>query len=278
MKFDRGFVTILTGMYSFQDCIHFLSAVRKFHQEPIVILIDGVSPLLYPLLKAFNNVILQPVPANQNPVLASRQAKLALHELSPFEKSVYLDCDICLLDNISELFEQLDHTDLLITEDIQPDISQASNLLRVKQPILLTLQAAGLPLEAESIQYNSGLMAFRRCEANAALFDSFRQFFERVMQHQDSLLLRDQGAVAAGIATLKPNMQVLPPVYNYMSKWKAHYGDLGDPIKVLHCTYPYRPQFAKNISRSWFTRIFDRIAKLFLPNQTNNPWRMRGIG
>lgn len=239
-----------------------------------MILIDGVSPLLYPLLKAFGNVILQPVPANPNPVLASRQAKLALHELSPFEKSLYLDCDICLLDNISELFDRLDHVDLLMTEDIQPDISQASNLLRVQLPIVPTLQAAGLPLEADSIQYNSGLMAFRRCEANAALFDSFRQFFEQVMQHQDSLLLRDQGAVAAGIATLQPNMQILPPTYNYLSKWKADYGELSDPIKVLHCTYPYRPQFAKNVSRSLLTRIFDRIAHLLLPNQINNPWRM----
>jgi lipopolysaccharide biosynthesis glycosyltransferase len=277
MQFDQGFVTILTGMYSFQDCVHFLAAVRKFHQEPIVILINGVSPALYPILKAFGNVILQQVPANQNPVLASRQAKLALYDLSPFEKSLYLDCDICLLDNIGELFDDLNHVDLLITKDIQSDISQASNLLRVKQPILPTLQAIGLPLDAGNIQYNSGLIGFRRCEANAALFGSFRQFFELVMQHQDILLLRDQGAVAAGIAVMQPNMRVLPPTYNYLSKWKEHYGDLADPIKVLHCTYPYRPQFAKNVSRSLLTRAFDRLANLLLPNQINNPWRMRGI-
>jgi lipopolysaccharide biosynthesis glycosyltransferase len=274
MTLDRGFVTILTGMYSFQDCIHFLAAVRKFHQEPIAILIDGVSPALYPLLKAFGNVILKQAPANQNPVLASRQAKLALYDLSPFETSLYLDCDICLLANISELFDDLNTVDLLITEDIQPDITQASNLLRVKQPILPTLQAVGLPLNIDSIQYNSGLMGFRRCEANSCLFASFRQFFELVMQHQDVLLLRDQGAVAAGIASMQPNMKVLPPTYNYLSKWKEQYGELAEPIKVLHCTYPYRPQFAKNISRSLLTRLFDRLANLLLPNQINNPWRM----
>ena len=70
MTLDRGFVTILTGMYSFQDCIHFLAAVRKFHQEPIAILIDGVSPALYPLLKAFGNVILKQAPANQTVISA----------------------------------------------------------------------------------------------------------------------------------------------------------------------------------------------------------------
>ena len=166
---------------------------------------------------------------------------------------------------------------MLITEDIQPDITQASNLLRVKQPILPTLQAAGLPLDAESIQYNGGLIGFRRCEANAALFASFKQFFELVLQRQDVLLLKDQGAVAAGIATLQPNMKVLPPTYNYLSKWKEQYGELTEPVKVLHCTYPYRPQFAKNISRSLLTRGFDRLANWLLPNQTNNPWRLRGI-
>ena len=54
---DKGFITILIGLYSFQDCIHFLASVRKFHQEPIVILIAGVPRYLYPLLKAFKNVI-----------------------------------------------------------------------------------------------------------------------------------------------------------------------------------------------------------------------------
>ena len=49
----QGFITILTGLYSFQDCIHFLASVRKFHQEPIVILIDQVPKYLQFLLLAF---------------------------------------------------------------------------------------------------------------------------------------------------------------------------------------------------------------------------------
>ncbi|PLZ86198.1 hypothetical protein CI594_22325, partial [Fischerella thermalis CCMEE 5196] len=73
-KETRGFITILTGLYSFQDCIHFLAAIRKFHQEPIIILIDRVPKALYPLLTAFKNVILKPAPANENTVLASRLA------------------------------------------------------------------------------------------------------------------------------------------------------------------------------------------------------------
>lgn len=47
------------------------------------------------------------------------------------------------------------------------------------------------------------------------------------------------------------------------------------PIKVLHSTYPYRPQYAKDLTRSLYTRIFDRLAKVFLPNQTKNPWRVK---
>ena len=93
---NKGFITILTGLYSFQDCVHFLASVRKFHQEPIIILIDRVPVILYPLLKAFGNVILQPAPSNENPVLASRQAKLALYQASPFEKTIYLQLMRCL--------------------------------------------------------------------------------------------------------------------------------------------------------------------------------------
>ncbi|MEA5571679.1 glycosyltransferase [Calothrix sp. UHCC 0171] len=275
----RGFVTILTGLYSFQDCVHFLAAIRKFHQEPIIILIDRVPKILYPLLTVFKNVIIKPAPADENPVLASRHAKVALYAASEFEKTIYLDSDICLLSNINDVFECLDEYDFLLTEDVQPQIIKATNLLRGKQEdninnVLPILQSIGLPLNKDSIQYNSGFIAFRKTETTEILFDKFKYYFEVVKQNQDKLLLRDQGAFASAIASVPLKMKILPPTYNYLSKWKNSYQVDGE-IKVLHCTYPYRPQDAKNITRSLYTRIFDRFAKIFLPNQVKNPWRVK---
>lgn len=271
---EQGFITILTGLYSFQDCVHFLASVREFHREPIVILIAGVPRYLYPLLTQFGQVILKPAPLSENPVLDSRQAKLALYRESPFEKTIYLDCDICLLANIKEVFEDLEQFDLLVTEDVQPQIVQASNLLRVKQEILPTLQAAGLPLKETSIQYNGGVIAFRKSLQIEVFFQAFKSYFEKVLEHQNVLLLKDQGAFAAALETIQPNFKILSPHYNYLDKWKELYR-IEEPIKVLHCTYPYRPQYAKNITRSLFTRVFDRVAKFFLPNQLQNPWRLK---
>lgn len=275
----RGFITILTGLYPFQDCIHFLAAIRKFHQEPIIILIDQVPKSLYPFLKAFKNVILKPAPANENTVLASRQAKLALYGASEFDKTIYLDSDICLLSDVNDVFDYLDEYDLLLTEDVQPSIVKATNLLRGKQEDLLPnvlpiLQSMGFPLEADSVQYNSGLIGFRKSEVNKVFFEEFQRYFEIVTNNQDKLLLKDQGAFASAIASVQPHMKILPPTYNYLSKWQDAY-NIQDKIKVLHCTYPYRPQYAKNISRSLYTRIFDRFAKVFLPNQVTNPWRKK---
>ncbi|MHC0065166.1 hypothetical protein ACWATR_20090 [Nostoc sp. UIC 10890] len=275
----RGFITILTGLYPFQDCIHFLAAIRKFHQDPIIILIDQVPTGLYPFLKAFKNVILKPAPANENTVLASRQAKLALYAASEFDKTIYLDSDICLLSDINDVFDYLDEYDLLLTEDVQPSILKATNLLRGKQEDLLPnvlpiLQSVGFPLQADSVQYNSGLIAFRKTEVIKVFFDEFQRYFEIVKNNQDKLLLKDQGAFASAIASVQPHMKILPPTYNYLSKWQDAY-NIQDQIKVLHCTYPYRPQYAKNISRSLYTRIFDRFAKVFLPNQVTNPWRTK---
>ncbi|MBW4615470.1 MAG: hypothetical protein KME21_19765 [Desmonostoc vinosum HA7617-LM4] len=278
-KETRGFITILTGLYSFQDCIHFLAAIRKFHQEPIIILIDSVPQIFYPLLKAFKNVILKPAPANANTVLASRQAKLALYAASEFERTIYLDSDICLLTDINDVFESLDDDDFLLTEDVQPHIIKATNLLRGKQEDLLPhvlpiLQSVGLPLKEDSVQYNGGFIAFRKTETTKTFFDKFAYYFEIVKNNQDKLLLKDQGAFASAIASVKPKMKILPPTYNYLSKWQQAY-NIQDQIKVLHCTYPYRPQYAKNITRSLYTRIFDRFAKVFLPNQVTNPWRIK---
>jgi Glycosyl transferase family 8 len=275
----RGFITILTGLYSFQDCIHFLAAIRKFHQEPIIILIDHVPKILYPLLKAFKNVILKPAPANENTVLASRQAKLALYEASEFDQTIYLDSDICLLSDINDVFEYLDEYDFLLTEDVQPSIVKATNLLRGKQQDLLPsvlpiLQSIGLPLKEDSVQYNGGFIAFRKTEINQVFFQEFKHYFEIVKNNQDKLLLKDQGAFASAIASVHPKMKILPPTYNYLSKWQDAY-NIQDEIKVLHCTYPYRPQYAKNITRSLYTRVFDRFAQVFLPNQVTNPWRTK---
>jgi len=271
---QQGFITILTGLYSLQDCVHFLASVRKFHDEPIVILVDRVPWLLYPLLWAFRRVKIQAAPSHPNPVLASRQAKLALYQASPFEKTIYLDSDICLMANINEVFDDLDQVDFLITEDVQPCIANASNLIRNKKSILHTLQAAGLPLNEASVQYNGGFMAFKKAPSIQQFFNEFHQYFERIVEHQDSLRLRDQGALAAAIASVNPPMKVLPPTYNFLTKWKNHYQlNLDEPIKVLHATYPYRPQYAKDITRSVYTRIFDKIASFLLPNQVKNPWR-----
>ncbi|MEA5553162.1 hypothetical protein VB713_19660 [Anabaena cylindrica UHCC 0172] len=275
----QGFITILTGLYPFQDCVHFLASVRKFHQEPIIILIDQVPKIFYPLLTRFNNIILKPAPANKNPVLASREAKLALYAASEFDKTIYLDSDTCLLTDLNDVFNYLDEYDLLLTEDVQPSIAKATNLLRGNQQellphVLTILQSLDLPLQDDSIQYNSGLIAFTKSEKNQIFFNEFKQYFEIIKNNQDKLLLKDQGAFSSAIASTKPKIKILPPTYNYMSKWQDAY-QIDTPIKVLHCTYPYRPQYAKNITRSLYTRVFDKLAQVFLPNQVTNPWRKK---
>ncbi|HEY9299395.1 MAG TPA: putative nucleotide-diphospho-sugar transferase, partial [Phormidium sp.] len=219
----KGFITILTSLYSFQDCIHFLASIRKFHKEPIVILIERVPKVLYPLLKAAGNVILQPAPACENPVLACRLAKLALYKKSPFHKTIYLDCDICLLAKIDEVFDFLDEADFLVTNDVQPSIVKASNLLRVKQKILPTLQSVGLPLNENSVQYNGGFLGFKKSAKTKEFFEKWEMYFEIVRKNQDVLLLKDQGAFAAAIETVKPQMKILSPIYKYLDKWKNNY-------------------------------------------------------
>lgn len=291
---SKGFMTILIGLYSFQDCVHFLASVRRFHpQTPVLILIDQVPWGLRQILKSFGQVILVPAPVHPNPVLASRLAKLALYQASPFEESLYLDADICLLANIDEVFDGLEEAELLVTPDVQPSIAKATNLVRqpkvipggnqvedsqaedsqAARDVLSILRSVGLPLDETSIQYNGGFLGFRKSANNAQFFERFRQYFQVVCDQQELLQLKDQGAFASALATTPLTLQVLPPTYNFLDKWRKAYTLDPTSIKVLHCTYPYRPQFAKNVTRTLMTRLFDRWAGLFLPNQTQNHWR-----
>ena len=272
----RGFVTILTGIYALQDCIHFLASVRNIYADPIVVLLDQVPWIVHPLLRAFGNVQLIPAPSHLNPVLASRRAKLALYDLSPFDYTLYLDSDICLLEPIDDVFKALEHRDLIVTKDVQPAIPQARNLVRNGYEILPTLQRLGFPLDDASIQYNGGFMAFSRSANVAQFFQSFCRYFGIVVRHPNELKLKDQGALAAAIATTPLNLGILPPTYNFMDKWKQAYRlDPEVSIKVLHATYPYRPQYAKDRTRTLYTRLFDQLANVCIPNQRDNPWRQQ---
>jgi hypothetical protein len=82
INLERGFITILTRLYSLQHCVHFLAAIRRFHNEPIVILIERVPRLFYPLLRSFKNIILKPALSYIDPVYASRQVQLSLYNIS----------------------------------------------------------------------------------------------------------------------------------------------------------------------------------------------------
>lgn len=279
---EKGFVTILTGTYAFQDCVHFLASVRNFHQEPIVILINRVPRLLYPLLTIFGNIILQEAPDHENPVLSSRLAKITLNQLSPFQKTIFLDNDICLLSSLEPLFERLDNCELMIVKDVRPLVKDSINLLRIAQndrncdQVLPMLRSLGFPFQEDSVQFNTGMMAFGRTASIDNFFEQAEAYFQIVLDHQDELYLRDQGTFAAALETVQPNVKFLPYAYNYMSMYKKAYPeDLGGEVKVLHCTYEYRPQFAKNTTRTLYTRIFDRLARWLLPQRNKNPWRSR---
>ena len=272
---EKGFVTVLTGLYPIQDCVHFLASVRKFHQERIVIFSDRVPTVFKPILKSFKNVTFKQAPANINPVLSSRLAKVNSYWESPFQKTLCLDCDICLLGNISEAFDYLDEVDLLVTQDVQPQIHKAwRHLLREEGEVIPTLQSIGIPLQQDSIHYNGGFIGFRKSTQCESFFETFKEYFNIVLANQDLLRVKDQAALAAAIKVANPKMKVLPSTYNYQDMWKKLYEELEEPIKVLHCTYAYRPQYAKNVTRSLYTRTFDLFAKLLLPtNLFKNPWR-----
>ncbi|HEY9869066.1 MAG TPA: hypothetical protein V6D08_07860, partial [Candidatus Obscuribacterales bacterium] len=239
---DKGFITILTGLYAFQDCFHFLASVRKFHTEPIAVLIDAVPKILQGLLTSHGNVTLVPAPSHENPQLASRLAKVALYELSPFSKTLYLDCDTCLLTNVAELFDLIGDADLVLTEDPQRSIGTATHLLRQPLGVVHSLNATGLTVTEDTVQYNGGLVGFGRSEGAARFFCEYKRFFERVLRNQHLLNMRDQGALAAAVEKVKPSVRVLPANYNYLHEFAHRYSTaVAAPIKIMHCRYPRRP-------------------------------------
>ena len=270
----KGFIIILIGVYYFQDCIHLLASIRKFHNEPIMILTAHIPKIYYWFLKVFGNIIIKSAPSNDKHFFsAAWQAKISLYNETPFEKTIFIDCDICLLSKIDEVFKYLDEVDFLVVPDVRAKIFDAINLSRVRRNPLLTLQSAGLPFTEKSVQYNSGFIAFRKSKKNEQLFVNWEKYYDIVCKNLDTLLFADQGALSAAIEITKPKMKVLPSIYNWLDMWKNKYS-LKDytTVKVMHCTYRYRPLYAANVTRSLYTRIFNKLFKYILPQKDDNPY------
>ncbi len=132
----------------------------------------------------------------------NRHAKLRVYELSPFEQTVFLDCDTLVLDDILKLRQYLVYFDVLMKLFYSP--------FKKRRPLL-----NGQFRYSEDGHFNSGVIAFRKSAAAERFFSVWQEQFSRMAYHLDQPSL-----VEAWFLT-EAKIFPLPFFWNSGDKW-AH--------------------------------------------------------
>lgn len=153
-------------------------------------------------------------------------------DLSPFDKTLYLDSDTYVCADVSELFELLDQYDLAISSvPNQPSV-------------------AGLP-EPWHL-YNCGVIAYRDTKPTRELLSDWQTRYRSQLENQDRPV--DQPAFAQALYHSDVRWFTLPREYNVRVPRR---GTLANNVKIVHGRHPVGlAGIADELNRSSRLRIF----------------------
>ena len=160
---------------------------------------------------------------------STTRPKMEAMRRSRFEKTVYLDADVVVLADVSELFAILDKVELAACQGVARNKDFMGN--------------GTIPRSFPML--NSGVLAFRNCRRTRTFLQEWEH---RVLSNREK---RDQGSLRNAVYDSDISYTVLPPEYNFvympmLDVWtekmgaprilhltKLHDGDPGDPQEPL---------------------------------------------
>lgn len=144
----------------------------------------------------------------QDDHVGARYAKFAIAELTPYEKTCYIDADTSVLASLEPGFKMLDGVDLALAMDGKHTVQYVSRMTsRVpfsQEEIQTTVGEVGTDMVT---LHNCGLMFFRKTEAILQLFRVWQEEWQRFGQ-------RDQMAFVRALHRCPVRMVTLPHAWN----------------------------------------------------------------
>lgn len=128
---------------------------------------------------------------------------------TPFDRTLYLDCDIIITDDLSELFDALDHFELLAA------MAPGHFYAEWEKSILPKC----IP------QLNSGVIAYRLQSEHHAFFDTWARL------HKRAEMAFDQPSFRVALLENRIRFGVLPPEYNFRADFPQY---ARSKVKIFH--------------------------------------------
>ncbi|HEY6633356.1 MAG TPA: hypothetical protein VIZ90_18040 [Rhizobiaceae bacterium] len=165
----------------------------------------------------------------------NRNAKTSVYQLSPFELTLFLDCDTMVLGDLSPLPGYLDYFDVLLSAVYNPDKHSKRRILDGKY----RYTADG--------HFNSGVFAFKRNDAAEQFFSLWNERYNALGYRLDQPALVE----AAYLSTVR--IFPLPSKWNTGDKWLAA-SSIRNEIVVWHYKVRMEPLVERLVRQSveWF--------------------------
>lgn len=167
------------------------------------------------------------------PGLQSRLVKLRMHELSPFDETLFLDCDTLVMADPLPLFSLLQHAPLWMALDVGPrtvsEVLEHRFFKRMTSPRAIQALRALAKRRPHAPHFNSGVVLFNK--SVAPFFDAWRRTWAMLPPGQDQVAL-----MLASDAT-KQRPALLSPHWNFQHSWSKPESDLTacrEDIRILH--------------------------------------------
>jgi len=233
----RGVVYVATGERFVREAMESAETVRRIMPElPIVLFADVKPPA-----GVFDDVL--PV---ENPQHAFID-KIEPLTRSPFDRTLFLDTDTFVIEPCGDLFDLLDHFDLAASHE--PG--------RLQYPIRMVPDAF--------VEFNTGVIAYRRSEAVNRFFRTWRRFYQRDWERNLKVGKKpyDQISFTQVLYRSVLRIYVLSPEYNFRTVFPQ---SPAGKVRIVH---------GRGFSKRDFAALNANTApRLFCPNPKD--W-LRGL-
>ncbi len=148
----------------------------------------------------------------------ARAMKTRMYSLSPFRKTLFLDADTEMQSDPMHGFKMLENFDLVMAQDPVRIFNQTKWPGLVHEEVKETIKATG---GGEFLYYNSGVMFFRRSEANKKLFQAWNEEWTKWARQDQPALFRAMYRNPVRIAPMR-------------APWNTHHKSQADFIFHAH--------------------------------------------
>ncbi len=250
---EAGFLFVATGEKYIALARRAVHSVRRHHPgHPICLVTDRefADDGLIDRVMVLDHVQPTQGPNARNRAFATAD-KVRGIRLSPFQKTLYLDCDTWVLDSVHELFDVLDHFDLIGATDPKRRPSDD-----VPDPLSNALALAFRDVHERVPecfpQINAGVIGIRKNTITEAFLEKWESLAIRNARRDDRA--GDQIAMMeAQYAMPRIRYAPLPHEYNlYILPVVTAYGK----VKIVHGHHPDLPSVGREINRYLGYRAF----------------------